>query len=237
MLLDAHYPRRPARARHLRVLAPLLALGGVVLVVAGIARALPDETRASAFRASVQCAQGTPSTSADCYSWTTSTVSKVSVGKDGATVWVADGSTSLEFNGVYAGIASLAPNEQVQLLVWRGTVQGIEVSDRVAYAEKSAPLAADEDWGIALFGIALLCFTAIQLAARLIRRLQRWPGARPALVASLAVVGTTATIAGLQVFAGDTRDTQNVGLWGLGATLVIPSACVLLARKIRRATA
>lgn len=237
MLLDGRYPRRPVKERVIRVVAPLLALGGVILIVAGVARAIPDETRADAFRASVQCAPGLPSDPADCYSWVASTVSHMSVGNDGATVWVEGGSTSLVFDGVYPGIVGLAPGEQVQLLMWRGAAQGIEVSDGVAYAEKSAPLGADEDWGIVLFGVSLLCFTAIRLAARLIRRLERWAGARPAAITSLAVIGATAVFVGLQVFAGTMHDAQTAGLWGLGAAVVLPASCVLIAQKAKRATA
>ena len=100
------------------------------------------------------------------------------------------------------------------------------MDNTVTYAQKSAPLAPYEDWGVVLFGVCAVCLSSLKLAAKPIRRLARRPGARASMLALLGIGGSACAVSGLAVFDGDTLSAYVIGVVAGGLFVLVAAIAV-----------
>lgn len=185
---------RLRRAR-IPVLVFVLTLSGSVVIAAAISRWIPDQARYDAFRSSSACTQGPAPADGDCVARQSERVLDVQSDKGEMSVW-AQGWPGLNFDDP-GFVSGLRTGDTVQVVVWRGTAQGLETeSAGPEYADDSAVLAPTGDWTAAAWGASLLLLGGVFVAEILLRR----PGASRERVRT--VQWSSAAAAGLAFLNG-----------------------------------
>lgn len=201
-------------------LAGVLAVCGSVLIAASIHMWVSDQARYDAFRSSAMCAQGPVQADADCVSLRPARVLDVQNNKSETDVSV-QGWAELEYDDP-GFVSGLRAGESVDVIVWRGAVQGLEYAGQPDYLSESAVLAPSGDYAQTVLGVFLLCLGALFGADSSLRRRGASRGRISAVrwsfgaAAALAIVNVLGVILSNSLTGGLVAD----GLLG-AATLVV----------------
>ncbi|MBR7839221.1 hypothetical protein KDL01_38520 [Actinospica durhamensis] len=94
------------------------------------------------------------------------TVLETDLGKSDTGVW-ASGFPKMVFDASNAAARGLSSGDKVDVLVWRGGAEGVEIDGSAAYANGSTPLRPITDVALGCFGLFLFClggFPAVHIA-------------------------------------------------------------------------
>lgn len=146
------------RVLGIAIVAAVPVLGLSMAVHAAISYAT-DHTLSVRFAANDPAVQAAPGT-----------VLETDPGKSGTGLWVG-GFPKMVFDSSNSAVRMLSPGDQVQVLVWRGGVEGVEIDGTAAYANDSTPLRPISDVALGCFGLFLLCLGGFPAVHMLLARL------------------------------------------------------------------
>jgi len=151
-------------------LALVFTVSGIVLFAGSIDLWVSDQARYEAFRASSACTLRLGPADDDCVALRPARVLSVQDYKNVTNVSV-QGWPELDFGSDPGFVSGLRAGESVEVIVWRGAVQGLETtSDGPEFLSESAVLAPTSDYARALVGVFLLCLGGLFGADVLLRR-------------------------------------------------------------------
>lgn len=195
---------------------------GLSLAVHGAISYTTDSTLSAQFAANDPAVQTEPGT-----------VLETELGKSDTGLWVG-GFPKMVFGNPYDAVRALSPGDQVQVLVWRGGVEGVEIDGTAAYANGATPLRPIGDVALGCFGLFLLCLGGFPVVHVLLTRLGL--GARGRTIAD-AVICTVGCGCGIYAIGTYSAMSLRGGLYantGVLAAILIGYAWFAIRRRAKR---
>lgn len=149
---------------------------GIVVIAGSVDSWISDQAAYDAFRSSPACAEGPVQAGADCVARQPSRVLGVQSHRGDTDVSV-QGRPDFEYDDDQGFASSLRAGEIVEVIVWRGAVQGLETaSDGPDYLSTSAVRAPTLDYIATMLGAGLLCLGGLFAVDTVLRRRGASPG-------------------------------------------------------------
>jgi hypothetical protein len=182
---------------------------GLSLAVHGAISYATDHTLSVQFAANDPAVQAAPGA-----------VLETDLGKSDTGLWVS-GFPKMVVDSSNSAVRALSPGDYVEVLLWRGRVEGVEIDGSAAYANGSTPLRPISDVALGCFGLFLLCLGGFPVVYILLTRLGVSARGRTITDTAICTVGIGCGIFAIGTYAAT---SMRGGLYAnaevLGAILI-----------------